>query len=346
MLRVPIRNVYYLLCYAWNHLHQGSIVNLSRLESESPADLLAFVLCDGVERCARRGMQRGYEEHEEELRTIRGRVDALSSARRFLLAHGRAICRSDDLSVNTLPNRILKATLRNLARVVETGGLRHRLHGVHRRLQGVDDMRLLKQHFRSIQVGSNERIYRFLMHLCELAYDSCIVDSRTGHMRFREFLRDEDAMARVFEDFTYNFLRIEQQKWQIFREHIDWQASSETDPELSLLPRMRTDISLRQGSRHRIVDAKYYQQTLAHHHETEKIRNAHLYQLLSYLSNTRARWPEQQVSGMLLYPRVDRTLRERYIIQGMSVDVCTVDLQADWSAIRDELKRLFEAPPS
>jgi hypothetical protein len=95
-------------------------------------------------------------------------------------------------------------------------------------------------------------------------------------------------------------------------------------------------ISLRRGVRYVIIDAKYYQSTLSHYYDATKVHSGNLYQLMSYLTNAKRRDGED-LSGMLIYPRVDRTLRERYTIQGYPVAVCTVDLNQDWQDVRDEL---------
>lgn len=341
MSDIPIRNLYYLLCYAWNRLEQGKIIAVARIPTTSVADLFAAVLCSGVEHIARRGMQQGYQPRVEEVSSLRGRIDVLSSSRRHLLLHGRAICSFADLSVDTLANRILKATLKLLKDRVDDKGLRQRVRALYSRLSSISDLRLTRQVFKSIQLGSHERFYRFLMRICELVLGSWLVESGTGSSRFRDFRRDERAMTRVFEDFIYNFLRLEQSQWRVSRERIPWAASSTTDPTLRLLPEMRTDVVLRQANSCRIIDAKYYQKALSHRYDTDKFHSANLYQLMSYVSHESARNASQEISGMLLYPRVDRTLRERYLIQGHVIDLCTIDLNADWQEIEAEIRALF-----
>lgn len=338
--RIPVRNVYYLLCYAWNQLEQGALIDVSRVQTTSLVDLFASVLCDGLDHIARRGMQQGYQAKEEEVSSIRGRVDLIASARRLLLVHGRALCRFDELSADTLPNRIIKATLRALLKQTEDERLQSRVRVLYRSLREITDIELSTSVFRRVQLSSNERFYRFLMHVCEFVHGCWLVDSESGHSRFRDFIRDEAAMARLFERFAYNFARVEVRSWVVSREEIPWAASSETDSALSLLPKMRTDIVLRRGSDCRIVDAKYYQQTTSRYYDTEKLHSANLYQLLSYVSNAHAR-ERGTVSGMLLYPRVERTLRERYTIRGHEIRISTVDLSAEWRDVRRELLELF-----
>jgi len=336
---IPIRNIYYLLCYAWNRLPESNVVDVSRLQSTELADLFAHVLIGGVRHVARRGLEKGYEEHSDELRSVRGRVNVLESARRFLLRHGRASCSYDELTVNTPANRIVKATLRHLAGVPSLDRhLKTELLALYRSLSGVDSVALSSRLFRTIQLHSNNGYYRFLLNVCEFVCDAWLVDQKTGDYRFRDFLRDEDRMALVFQSFVFNFLRLERPDLAPRVEYITWRVESETDPALALLPRMETDISLVSQTDKLIIDTKYYAKTLQERYDKESIHSANLYQMFAYLMNV----PDEnrKVSGMLLYPVVTRALRESYRFQGKVIRVCTVDLSQDWPEIRDELLRL------
>lgn len=342
--RIPIRNLYYLLCYSWDQLPQGELVDVSRITGTELADLFAHVLCDGVAHLARRGLEQGYERREAELKGVRGRIDLLQSARRFLPAHGLALCRFDEISANTLANQIIKATLLQLKR---TRGLdrdlQKRVAALHRGLQGVAEIRLTSHAFRRVHLHANNRFYRFLLNVCELVHSAGLVDQSTGDYRFRDFVRDEQRMAMVFQNFLYNFIRREVPGWQVRRENIQWDAESSTDPLLSLLPQMQTDITLCRGTEHKIIDAKYYQKTLAERYGTSKVHSDNLFQLFSYLANgSKKRGADEQLSGMLIYPRVDRTVRAAYTLQGrFPIMVATVDLEQDWKALREEIIQLI-----
>lgn len=338
--QIPVQNLYYLLCYAWDRLDEGSLVDVSKVPSTELVDLFATVLVKGVEHVARRGLERGYNPQEEEIRGIRGRIDILPTARRFLVKHGRAACNFDELTTNTLANQIIKATLRSLARdsdIAEKN--RSAVLRLARNLRGVDDIALTSQCFRRIQLHGNNRIYRFLLNVCELVHGSWLVDQTEGRYRFRDFVRDEKKMAYVFQYFVYNFLRIERCDLNVFREHIEWKAESATDAKLSLLPRMETDISILAGDRKYIIDTKYYRETLSEYYETEKLHSGHLFQLVCYLLNVKK--PGEKIEGLLLYPTVDRALDVRYEILGVPVRVKTIDLAQPWHLIRDGLKKLL-----
>ena len=64
--KIPIANIYYLLCYAWGHVEEGDVVRLDELqELEEVHDLLGKVLAEGTFRLIRRGLDRGYREVQE-----------------------------------------------------------------------------------------------------------------------------------------------------------------------------------------------------------------------------------------------------------------------------------------
>ena len=73
--RIPIQNLYYLFCYAWNRLEEGDVVDVGGVDSPELADLFAKVLASGLRHLIRRGINRGYVPVDEELSVLRGRVN-------------------------------------------------------------------------------------------------------------------------------------------------------------------------------------------------------------------------------------------------------------------------------
>lgn len=338
---IPIRNVYYMLCYAWNYVRQAELVELEQLPGENVLDLLAVVLVQGVEHLARRGLEQSYEQRQDEIAGVRGRIDVLRSTRRFLPQHGKATCIFDELSVDTLPNRIIKSTLRALERHSALASkVRHRVHQIRSQLPGISEVHVTTQAFRRVQLHANNRYYAFLLSVCKLIAENSFVDSESGKFRFYDFVRDERVMSGVFQNFLYHFAKREISTCQVDRPHINWSASSETDPTLAFLPRMETDMVLRQGNQCLIVDAKYYHKTMISRFGSEKFHIENFYQLMSYLSNYEVR-PGEIASGMLIYPKVNRPLSERYCIQGFDVSLRTVDLNQPWPNIHKDLMSIF-----
>jgi 5-methylcytosine-specific restriction enzyme subunit McrC len=149
-------------------------------------------------------------------------------------------------------------------------------------------------------------------------------------------------MVRVFEEFSSNFYKAERPELSIKKEKISWVAQSDNPENLAYLPSMETDISIRNAERTLIIDAKYYKETLTNYFGTERVHSANLYQLFAYLKNIEHREDTNKIlEGMLLYPVVTQHLRLEYQIHGHRVRICTVDLAAHWSEIREELLALI-----
>jgi 5-methylcytosine-specific restriction enzyme subunit McrC len=339
--RIPIRNIYYLLCYAWGQLNEGSVVDVSRLPSTNLADLFATVLIGGVRHVMRRGLDRSYVGQIEAIAGVRGRVDFSASARRMHLQHGRAVCEFDELQVDTLPNQILKATLSYLAAVPELDkDLRHTLLQQRRDFRDVTDVRLNGSLFRQVQLHSNNRYYRFLLNVCELVHGAWLVDEASGNHKFRDFLDDDRRMAKVFQKFVLNFYKSERPELNAKAEDIKWRVEASDASSLAYLPRMTTDISIKRGNKKLIIDTKYYRETFSAYFNSVSIHSNNLYQMLAYLSNVK-REEGESVSGMLLYPSVDRDVDVRFdSLQGFPMRICTVNLARDWQDIRKELLSL------
>ena len=57
-VRIPIKNLFYLLCYAWDVLEQGDATEVGTVEAPDLENLMASVLATRLERLMRRGLER------------------------------------------------------------------------------------------------------------------------------------------------------------------------------------------------------------------------------------------------------------------------------------------------
>ena len=336
-MTIPIQNIYYLLCYAWDKLQEGEIVAVSPEDCPTTADLFARVLENGVTHLLKRGLDRDYLEEEEATSSLRGKFDVTSTIKRNLLLQNRVACVVDSLSYDVTHNQIIKATLRTLLGCRDLDRHRRdRLLRLYRRFNEVNEVPLTSQIFDRVQLHRNNAWYGFLLQVCRLLYDNLLINEATGESRFRDFLRKEQQMRYLFEKFVLNFYRREQSTFQVKSEIIDWQQVEATPEDLKYLPRMRTDISLTSDTRKIVIDTKYYADCLQSYYEHQSIHSENLYQLFAYLKNLQI-IHEQPIEGVLLYPTVGTSLSLRYKIQGHSIQIVTIDLNADWQKIRHQL---------
>jgi len=344
-MEIPIQNLYYLLLYAWQKRDLAGMVRVEAKDATSLLDLFAKVLVAGTGQLLKRGLDRGYVPCDETLRGIRGAIDFGTTLKRNLLRNALLACRFDDLSRNVLHNRILKATIRRLIENPTVANeLRQELADLHRRLVEVEDIALTKNLFGRVQLHRNNRFYSFLMDVCELIFDYHMITETEGKITFRAYV--ENKLSSLFEDFVRNFYKIELEgRYPGFQvkgaEEIAWMVGGYQGNGQTLLPKMKTDISIRTPAGYTIIDTKFYGEALAMRFDA-KVRSNHLYQLFAYLQNIAGKGEEyRNASGVLLYPTVTEELDAGFQIHGHWIFLRTVNLGADWRLIEKQLLTLM-----
>jgi len=340
---IPIQNIYYLLCYAWNKLEERDIVSVSQVDKDKVIDLFAKVLNTGISYLIRKGLDRGYVLHVEETGTIRGKIGFASTLRKYFFRQPKICCEYDELSHNVLHNQILKSTLRMLIYCEDVDDSVHEeLLLVYRKLHGIDEIPLRKKHFHLVQLNRNNYFYDFLLKICELVMENLLVSEVSGKSKFRDFLQEERAMSSLFEEFVRSFYKREQSTFKVSRENIPWDAIPINMVSAEALPSMQTDISLSSDNRKMIIDTKYYKNALQRYYDKEKIHSDNLYQLFAYLKNLEPLGEENiHCEGILLYPTVEKELNLQYDVQGHRISIRTINLNQDWKRIHNSLLEIL-----
>jgi 5-methylcytosine-specific restriction enzyme subunit McrC len=342
-VKVPIENIYYLLCYAWRFVPEDLAIDVGVVESPDVLNLCAHVLTTEIDRLLRRGIDRGYVGLIEEAPRLRGRVDLTATMTGLTWLNARAVCEFDELSPDVVHNRILRTTVRLLSNGPVEPKLRNRLRGTDHRLSGIDTIPLTASLFHRVQLHRNNSLYAFLMRVCELVHSSLLPDqSGEGPSWFRDVLSDEEYMAAVFEEFIRNFYSVKQSYFTVARTRPKWNATAERPDEVRFLPIMTTDVTLSSAARTIIIDAKYYRDALHTHSQygSRTVHSANLYQLLAYLRGTAEAGTEQSIEGILVYPVGEQAVDLRFTIDAYPIRVFTLNLAQPWYSIETDLLNL------
>lgn len=336
-MEIPIQNLYFLLCYAWDKLEEKELVDVDPVGITELVDLFSRVLISGTNHLLKRGFDRNYLPHEGQVGCLKGKIrfDAVVKAG---MPTVRLPCEFDELSYDVVHNQILNATARRLIRT-ETISKENAqgLAALCRHLPEVQDVELTSQIFGQVELHRNNQFYDFLMKLCALIHHNLLVSETSGRTRFRDFTRDTRQMAVLFESFVRNFYQ-RHTEYRVKREDIRWNLTARDPSDAGLLPKMQTDISLEAEDRKIIVDCKYTPEATKTRYESEKLRSEHLFQLHAYLSNL----PEQKsrYEGILLYPEVDKPIAAVFIGTGRTISIRTINLHQPWAAIHHDLLNL------
>jgi 5-methylcytosine-specific restriction enzyme subunit McrC len=340
---IPIKNLFFILCYAWGRLDEGELVSASLDEVKTPQDLLARILINGSNRILKDGLDRGYLEFAEESSSLRGKIDFSTSISRLLFEQAKAATFVDELSHNILHNQILKTTLLSLSSSeLVNSKLRSELARLVRKFNDVDSIRLTASVFNRVQIHQNNSFYAFLTNVCELVYLQGTPNSAQGDIKIRDFSRDEVKMRKVFQDFIFNFYKLNQKEYSVSSERLTWGALGEEDA-LNLLPNMYTDVSLSSPSRKIILDTKYYAEAFQSNWGKQSFHSSHLYQLNTYLDSAQRTSKEvRRLDGVLLYPATNDEFSFKFELRDHSITVAALDMRQDSSQISARLLEFLE----
>jgi 5-methylcytosine-specific restriction enzyme subunit McrC len=338
---IPIRNVYYLLLYAWDRLEERDDTCVTGLATTQVVELFGRILHAATTRIVRRGIDRSYQPTTELLTGVRGRIELTSTLTGDHLARGQTVCTYDELTVDNPANQVLKAAAE---RILVTTRLDGRVADLMREclglLRGVGSAPLSIRLCREAQLHQNNQAYRLPMAIGELLATESLVDEQTGGIVFKDFDRSDGPMARLFQEFVKNFLLREQEVFDVRSPAIGWGALLGSSTALGVIPNMFTDVCLRREGYAAVIETKYYSNPFVGHHGARRIPSSHLYQLYSYVTNLA--FTTARVDGILLYAEPGETLDEEFELQGHRMRVLTLNLAAEWQDIHRRLLDVVE----
>lgn len=339
-----IKNVYYMLAYAFRALKMDEYDDLAGEDFEHMHDLFAAILAKGIARQVKQGLYREYLNRTEDLPTLRGKIDLAGTIRNRIARNQRLSCEYDELSENNLHNQVLKTTSMVLLRHGQVAE-EHRaeLRKTMLYFSNVDEIDPASIRWDAIRFQRSNISYRFLLSICQLVLDGMLITTERGERKLARFV-DDQHMSRLYEKFILEYYAAECTCATASSPQIKWALD---DGVGTMLPIMQSDVVLRRGNRMLIIDAKYYAHTLQESYGTETIHSANLYQIFSYVKNKEAELAgeEHEVSGMLLYAKTDAEVQPNgvYQMSGNQISVRTLDLNREFSEIAAQLDEIARA---
>jgi 5-methylcytosine-specific restriction enzyme subunit McrC len=349
--QIPILNLYHLLCYAWDRLDERDLIDAGA--TQPPRDtlnLLGLVLANGSRALIRRGFERGYRERQEEIVGIRGNIAFAPTLRKQLPRYGRTECVFDELEHDTPANRIICSTVSLLIRSpLVDAELRHDLVSLRRHFRDVTEIRATVADCRRVVLHRNNRHYGFIIDVCCLIIDGLLADENGLGVQFRDFTREHQAMARLFEEFVRNFYRHHAAECgvsDVTNQQIAWAGDPGGEESARLWPGMYTDICLVRPGAPLVIDCKFYTEALKSGRggRGEGLNSANLYQLFTYTQNMAAKPGFSGVEGLLIYAENGDAFEISHSACGRRLSAATLNLNLEWPAIHARLVSLVKVP--
>lgn len=339
---IQIKNIYYMLTYAFQILRQTNYEEISSENFDNIQDLFAAILSKGLAQQLKQGLYREYITINEDLSTLRGKVNISSSIKLKMQKKQLLSCEHDELSENNIFNQIIKTTTNLLIRQASVS-IEHKTELKKEMLffDGVDEIDVAAIRWDMLKYQRNNQGYKMLLNVCYFVLEGLLQSDERGNFKMASFL-DEQRMCHLYERFILEYYRYHykgiisanstQVKWNV------------DDGVIDFLPIMQTDIMLKCKGKTLIIDAKYYAHTMqTGQYNTTTLHSNNMYQIFTYVKNQDF-MGDGSVSGMLLYAKTDETItpNSNFVMNGNKISVRTLDLNLMFSDISWQLDEIVK----
>ncbi|MFC4713443.1 McrC family protein [Planococcus dechangensis] len=335
--KVPIRNLFVLLSYA------DDMPELAHSMNDVDEDLITYdFICKQflkeVALVERRGLVKDYVAFAEPTNRLSGRMVMEASMSYIISKKPIVVCEKDEYTANIRINQLIKSTLKSITlnQYVKQDTKARSFN--HMELMGeVEAPPLTKSSFAKLSFGRHNMHYKRVLQIALLLHEMTLLSHKNGNWSLFTAQLDERSLNSLFENFLFNFYKLEQQDYRVKAEGMQWKLEGNK----ALLPGMRTDVSLthKNGLEKIVIDAKFYKDIFQVHHGKSSFRSGNMYQLFTYLMHQDQ---EMKLRGILIYPSNGEQVDEQYDWnERMSMEVMTLDLNASWKDIYDRLKNLI-----
>ncbi len=338
---IPVQNIYYMLSYAFQVLNEQGYKDIATEQFDNVAELCAAILTKGIAVQLKRGLGKEYIPQTEALSSLRGKIDITESIKTQSILRKQLVCTYDDFTVNSYLDRILKSTMELLLHADISKARKKSLRKLMIYFADVDVLDIHAINW-SIRYDRNNQTYRMLISICYLVVKGLLQTNSDGNTRLMDFI-DEQRMCRLYEKFILEYYRKEHPEVSARASQIPWQLD---DGFSDMLPVMQSDITLSQGNRTLIIDAKYYAHNTQTQYDVHTVHSGNLYQIFTYVKNKDSEYGDtpHDVAGMLLYAKTDAQVQPDHVyhMSGNKISVRTLELNCDFAGIAAQLDRIVE----
>ena len=334
---IPIKNIYYMLSYAFTILKQDGYEKLGKEEFEHIEDFMSSIMIKGLNMQLKRGLFRTYNVVDEDTVLPHGKINISNSIKRNLIIKHKLNCEYDEFSIDNKLNQIIKKALMLLIKMDISNANKKELNKI---LIHFKDVKLLDNRNINYNVlfNKNNENYKLLIYISSLIITSSIQSNDSNGYNMPKIF-DEQHLYVLFENFVREYYKQNYSNVKVSKSKIKW--FTESYPVN--LPNMITDITLEYNNKVLIIDTKYYAKSMSTYYNKRTYNSANLYQIFTYVKNKQSADKNVDVNGMLLYAKTDEKTSpdDDYLMDGNTISVKSLDLNQDFIYIENQLKNII-----
>jgi 5-methylcytosine-specific restriction enzyme subunit McrC len=273
---------------------------------------------------------------------MRGKLNINATIQQKVQKKQNLSCEFDEFSEDNIYNQILKVTIHRLIRAEDVA--LERKQALKKLIVFLGNVRLIQPDhiaWNRLIYQRNNRNYELLLNICYLVLNGMLQTTEDGSYKLLSF--SDEHMERLYEKFILEYYKQHHPELRPAAPIIEWNHTEEPDSQMiQFLPKMKTDIVLKNGDKTLIIDAKYYGKSMAQSYSKETLRSAHLYQIFAYVKNMDTA-NTGNVSGLLLYAKTEDEVfpeGEPFVIGGNSIGAKTLNLNASFEILKTQLDNI------
>ena len=343
---ILIKNIYYMLCYAFSTLESITKDSVQLEDFENIHDLLSVILYKGISNQLKRGLYKEYEEQNEELVCVRGKINITQAIKNNSFMKRKFFCEFDEFTENSYFNQVLKSTCLLL---LKKGNVREvnklNLKKVLLYFHAVEEINLKNISWNSITYHRNNATYKMLINICYLIVKGLLMTNKNGNTMLNKAFDPQFIMKeyKLYEKFVLEYYKYHYSYLKPNASHIEWNLSKK-EGNVEFLPTMKSDITLQYGDKILIIDTKFYSHSYSVYRDKEAYISGNLYQIYTYVKN-KDKYNTGNVQGILLYAKTEDefiTPENDYNLGGNLIGVRVLDLNQDWLLIKQNLNDIVK----
>jgi 5-methylcytosine-specific restriction enzyme subunit McrC len=177
---------------------------LSQFEKVDLSHLLAHLFVTELYKALKRGIYRGYEQKQENLPHLKGRLMISAHLRKNANHSIHAFCEYDELSPNVVLNQVLKAALKVIHPIIQQNTIRTQSMMIHELFDEVDDRNIDKNMLENIQINRQNQHYEDVLQMAIAILQSISMTSGFNQQTAFSFLF---KMNDLFEGYVGECLK-------------------------------------------------------------------------------------------------------------------------------------------
>lgn len=347
---IPVANIFYMLTYVFRSLEHKDFKGIEPEKYKNIADLTAGILIAFIKNQLKIGLAREYVNFKEPVSMLRGKICFSDSINHLLRKDQKLVCEYDVFSVNSYMNRILKTASMMLLKQNIDKERKQRLKSLMLYFHEVDVLDRNSINWK-IQYNKFNKSYQLAITICHWLFKNLMLSENKGKNNMHAYDISDQDFEKLFEHFVLEYYKqkFKNKPTRVNADQIYWFDQKPASLEdFSLLPNMKTDITIQNKDKVFVIDTKTNNTILnTNQYENSKIRSGHLYQIFAYVKNKASMKCnlEKKVSGMLLYAKTaNEELPKdlKWNIYGNEIGVAALNLNCSFDQIKSQLNYLVK----